>query len=92
MLDRHVQRFLDSEACSASGEKTSSKGGFGVGLKTVGVRVQCRKGGEEIGEEKGFKEREGVEEGDGVDSDERDENNGDMIWWSWDGKLTGFLD
>jgi hypothetical protein len=98
MLDRQVQRFLDSESSGSSGgkDKARRKGAFGAGLRTVGVRVRCRRGDAESGEGErceGEKLNSGESEADEGDSEEEDDDgNDEMIWWSWDGKLVGFSD
>lgn len=93
MLDRHVQRFLESESCD-SGTRTTKSGhhaGFGLGLPTLGVRVKCR--GEKSAEvtpsdTNPSRNKELEDEEDEGESEEDDE----LIWWSWDGKLVGFTE
>ncbi|KDQ52026.1 hypothetical protein JAAARDRAFT_139351 [Jaapia argillacea MUCL 33604] len=56
----------------------------GRGAKCEGVYVGCRSG--TVVDEEG-KSKRGVDEESG-DEDE----DGEMIWWSWDGKIVGFSD
>lgn len=48
----------------------------------------------EVEIKKGGSEGEGVRvrNDDGADEDKDEDGGDDMIWWQWDGKLTGFTD
>lgn len=99
MLDRQVQHFLESESCPSGIkiERPQNRSGFGVGLRTVGVRVTCRgeraepfetKSSKEVNSNNNERREDNNEHGEEECGNERDE----LIWWSWDGKLVGFLD
>ncbi len=65
-------------------EKKGKKGDGAGGVKTECVRVR--------GLERCRDERtdEGQQEVPQADESEVDDDDDEMIWWSWDGKLVGF--
>ncbi|KAF8580524.1 hypothetical protein K439DRAFT_298359 [Ramaria rubella] len=86
MLDRQVRSFLDSEPCSGGGNKTVR--GFGVGCRTVGVRVKCRSEGVREVAEMNLSRNTKQDS----DNEEIEDEGDELIWWSWDRKLVGFSD
>lgn len=78
-LDGMLQAFLD-EACARDAAKTGKKG-LSKGVKTEGVWVGCRGSGVS----------DSVRIGEGAEGEEIEEED-EMIWWVWDGKIVGFAD
>lgn len=68
----------DQVVDTSNGKRKPLRGG----VKTEGVWIGCR-------ESNGLREHQTlISNTSGVDADEDDE----MIWWAWDGKLVGFSD
>ena len=63
----------------SAGDSPPKKKGLRQNVKTEGVWVTCRSGSTED---------TNVDRGDRKPEAEEDE----MIWWEWDGKITGFSD
>ncbi|EPS93258.1 hypothetical protein FOMPIDRAFT_1024075 [Fomitopsis schrenkii] len=76
-LEGMLQSFLD-DVCVRDDAAQARKS---KGAKTEGVIVGCRREGVSEGVRLGGR-------GDAEDEDEEDE----MIWWVWDGKIVGFAD
>lgn len=102
MLDRQVQYFIESESCVSGTKSTRQRNntGFGVGLRTVGVRVTCRGNGDSPLKAKvsdsvdsSDVNAQGVgHEMENVKEEEHGTEEDELIWWSWNGKLVGFSD
>ncbi|KAI6106071.1 hypothetical protein EDD16DRAFT_1746693 [Pisolithus croceorrhizus] len=99
-LEVFLNAFLDMSADSrrsktpttTSGRQTHRQGNFRV--EGIWARA-CRPGsGHQSTKPDGVKGIEtGLESGtDGEDVDEDIDEQDELIWWSWDGKLTGFTD
>ena len=78
-MDKLVGQVFASSTEQSNGNDTKpSKGGrLWGGVKTEGMRVRCTTLNEDVSE-KNLQ----------IEEDEDDE----MIWWSWDGKLVGLGD
>ena len=74
-----LQAFLN-DACTGNAAQPGKKGPS-RGVKTEGVWVGCRSSSVV----------EGVRLDGGGDGEEIDEED-EMIWWVWDGKIVGFAD
>jgi hypothetical protein len=93
-----VQCFLESESCPDD-TKTKKHAKFGVGLRTVGVRVKCQGEKQDAAVKQSRvnqsdevpRDNESDEDEDESQSETKNEED-ELIWWSWDGKLTGFTD
>jgi len=76
-LNRHLRALDNSQYEKKLGRGKSS---FGAGVRTVGIRVNCRNS---VTVEDHHSVSRRVDEQDELD---------ELIWWSWDGKLVGFSD
>ena len=78
-MDGMLEDFLDDSGLQDGERRTQKKR---KGGRVEGVWIRCR------GSVSGVDEETGEEERDAGEEDEEDE----MIWWSWDGKIVGFSD
>ncbi|KAH8115643.1 hypothetical protein DFH11DRAFT_1296988 [Phellopilus nigrolimitatus] len=78
-----LANITNSAAQNGSGKTAARQNGLAakrkVGLRTECVRVRARAG-------------ERADEREGEDESGRNDEEDEMIWWSWDGKLEGFAD
>lgn len=81
-----MSALLEGNAAQKKGGKSSMA--FGSNAPTVGLRVVCQSAS--TSEEKQDDDDDGQEAAND-DSGEEEELD-ELIWWSWDGKLIGFLD
>jgi hypothetical protein len=92
-MDAALGDFLEDSGFGLGGEGglRDGKKRDRKGKRMEGVWVRCR--GSEVGvDDKGEKVYEGQENGESREGEGDEDEDDEMIWWSWDGKLVGFSD
>ncbi|KAI0915555.1 hypothetical protein AcV5_003741 [Taiwanofungus camphoratus] len=82
-----LHAFLEDAGCVSEPAKQSKKKSARKGAKTEGVWLGC-KGSSATGADMAIIQDEAFE---GKEDDEVEEDD-EMIWWVWDGKIVGFAD
>ena len=77
-MDKLVEQVFQDEKPATSNDTRSSKKHLWRGVQTEGMRIMC---------DQSYLDRTD-EDGEELELDEDDE----MIWWSWNGKLIGLGD
>lgn len=78
-----MQAFLEESGCAERSPKGKTKAIRGI--KTEGVYVGCRGSAGKVDD--GSTAAPASE-----DKEDQEEEDDEMIWWVWDGKITGFSD
>jgi hypothetical protein len=91
-MDGALLEFMESSGFQSrhgNGRRRGNVNGSGK-RKVEGIWVRCRGSGG-VRDDEIWEERDGSESGERNSGGEEDEED-EMIWWSWDGKLVGFSD